>query len=43
MNVTQAISFIDQELSQTLSDYQDWFNLREEVLSFKPQVGWSIE
>lgn len=43
MNVTQAISFIDQELSQTLSDYQNWFDLKSDVLSFKPQVGWSIE
>ncbi|OMF92569.1 DinB family protein [Paenibacillus sp. FSL R7-0337] len=43
MNVNQAISFIDQELSQTLSDYQDWFDLKSDVRSLKPQVGWSIE
>lgn len=43
MNVNQVISFIDQELSQTLSDYQDWFDIKSDVLSYKPQVGWSIE
>ncbi|KWX73540.1 DinB family protein [Paenibacillus jilunlii] len=43
MNVNQAINVIDEELSQTLSDYQNWFTLNSEVLSFKPQVGWSIE
>lgn len=43
MNVTQAIGFIDQELSQTLSDYQDWFHLKSDVLTYKPQAGWSIE
>ncbi|MBE9916464.1 DinB family protein [Paenibacillus donghaensis] len=43
MNINQTILFIDEELTQTLNDYQNWFVLKPEVLSFKPQVGWSIE
>jgi hypothetical protein len=43
MNINQAINVIDKELSQTLNAYQNWFTLTSEVLSFKPQVGWSIE
>lgn len=42
MNINQAIDFIDKELSQTLSDYQKWFALDPEMVSFIPQVGWSI-
>ncbi|WP_152669067.1 hypothetical protein [Paenibacillus sp. DMB20] len=43
MNINQAINFIDKELSQTLRDYQSWFTLEPDVLTFKPEVGWSIE
>ncbi|MDM5278282.1 DinB family protein [Paenibacillus silvae] len=43
MNIHQTILFIDKELTQTLGDYQGWFDLNAEVLTFKPQVGWSIE
>lgn len=43
MNINQAINFIDKELSQTLRDYQSWFTLEPDVLTFKPEFGWSIE
>ncbi|XOI97624.1 DinB family protein [Paenibacillus polymyxa] len=43
MNINETIFFIDNELTQTLNDYQNWFTLKYDLLSFKPQVGWSIE
>lgn len=43
MTVKQAIEFIDQELSQTLNDYYTWFDKSPELLSYRPNVGWSIE
>ncbi|WP_091063065.1 DinB family protein [Paenibacillus sp. NFR01] len=43
MNINETIVFIDNELTQTLNDYQNWFTLKSDLLSFKPQVGWSIE
>ncbi|RKP55575.1 DinB family protein [Cohnella endophytica] len=43
MTVKRTIEFIDQELSRTLNDYYAWFNLSPELLSFRPNFGWSIE
>ena len=43
MNVNETIIFIDNELTQTLNDYQNWFTLKSDLLSFKPKIGWSIE
>jgi hypothetical protein len=43
MTVQQTIQFIDQELSDTLQQYQDWYALHPDMLAFKPSEGWSIE
>jgi hypothetical protein len=43
LNIQQTIAWIDQELSQMLADYKEWFNLSEDLLTYKPSVGWSIE
>ncbi|WP_138754109.1 DinB family protein [Paenibacillus sinopodophylli] len=43
MTVKKTIQFIEWELSRTLSDYYLWFDLKPEMLSFRPKVGWSIE
>ncbi|UNK17019.1 DinB family protein [Paenibacillus sp. N3/727] len=43
MYIKQTIEFIDNELSQTLIDYQAWFAVRPDLLVFKPRVGWSVE
>ncbi|QHW33237.1 DinB family protein [Paenibacillus rhizovicinus] len=43
MTVKQSIAFIGQELSLTLNTYDEWFDLRSDMLSYKPHEGWSIE
>ncbi|TVX96334.1 DinB family protein [Cohnella terricola] len=43
MTIHQTIKFIGQELSQTLTDYDKWFDLDSELLRFRPKIGWSIE
>ncbi|MFE5320856.1 DinB family protein [Paenibacillus sp. NPDC056579] len=43
MTVKRTIQFIDQELSQILTDYYPWFDSKPELLHFKPEVGWSVE
>lgn len=43
MTIYQTIRFIDQELSRTLYDYSEWFDLDSDLLSFRPAAGWSIE
>ncbi|WP_046213543.1 DinB family protein [Paenibacillus wulumuqiensis] len=43
MEITQTIDRINRELSQTLLEYNTWFNEEIHVLQFKPHTGWSIE
>lgn len=43
MTVQHTIQYIDQELADTLLQYQQWYELDADVRSFKPAVGWSIE
>lgn len=43
MTIQKTIITIDQELTHTLNDYNTWFDLDHEVLSYIPQTGWSIE
>ncbi|MBD3922152.1 DinB family protein [Paenibacillus sp. PR3] len=42
MTVQQTIQYIDQELSDTLQQYQEWYELHPDILGFKPSEGWSI-
>jgi hypothetical protein len=38
-----TIQYIDQQLSDTLQQYQEWYALDPDELRFKPEEGWSIE
>lgn len=43
MIVQRTIEVINHELVCVRSEYEHWFSLPQEMLSFKPAVGWSIE